>query len=69
MDNKKTAEQFVDQMRQCQDFRTDVRRVQCENELAAVLKIHGFGFKMDELARAMASCMDDLDRMQVAPSE
>ena len=66
--HKKTAEQFVDLMRKCRDFRTHVRSAKCENELATVLKNHGFGFKMNELARAMASCMDDLDRMQVAPS-
>ena len=62
---KNTAEHFVDQMRRDHAFRSVVRLAPDETELNGILRNHGFEFTMDELAKAMASCMDELDSMKI----
>jgi len=66
---KEAADRFVGQMRRDHAFRTAVRLATDEIELNGILKNHGFEFTMNELAKAMASCMDELDSMEVTPSE
>ncbi|NVM56565.1 MAG: Nif11 family protein [Desulfobacterales bacterium] len=62
---KRMAERFVGQMRRDHAFRSAVRLAPDEIELKGILRNHGFEFTMDELARAMASCMDRLDSMEI----
>jgi predicted ribosomally synthesized peptide with nif11-like leader len=61
---KKTANCFVDKMRRDAGFRSAVRQTQSECELNSILKGHGYEFKFNELAQAMATCMDQLDSME-----
>ena len=62
---EKAAERFVDQMRRDHAFRTAVRLAPDQIDLDDMLRNQGFEFTMDELAKAMASCMDELDGMEI----
>ena len=61
---EKAAERLVDQMRRDHAFRTAARLAPDQIELNGIPRNHGFEFTMDELAKAMASCMDELDSME-----
>ncbi len=58
----KSAEQFVSVMKSTDDLRKSIFNVKSSEEFQDLIKSNGFDFSDYDLARAMSSCMDEMDK-------
>ncbi len=59
----KSAQLFVDEMKENNNFRNKISGVENEDSLIALLKEKKYDFDQKDLVRAMAGCMSEMDEM------
>ncbi len=58
----KSANDFVCKMRDDKGFRDEIRCIPNEENLEESLRKQGFSFQIEDLVKAIATCMDNMER-------